>query len=48
MSFIKEFVEFLMMRKKIWLFPIIFILIFVFATQLSATPPAIHKLEIFP
>ncbi len=48
MSFIREFFEFLRIRKKYWLFPIIFIL-FLFGglivlTQGSAIAPFIYTI----
>ena len=48
MSFIREFFEFLRVRKKYWLFPIIFIL-FLFGglivlTQGSAIAPFIYTI----
>ena len=48
MSFIKEFFEFLIVRKKYWLFPIIIIL-FIFGglvvlTQGSAVAPFIYTI----
>tara|TARA_B100000787_G_C16192235_1_gene298243 strand:- start:1207 stop:1356 length:150 start_codon:yes stop_codon:yes gene_type:complete len=48
MSFIKEFLEFLIVRKKYWLFPIIIVL-FLFGgllvlTQGSAIAPFIYTI----
>tara|TARA_B100000767_G_scaffold39983_1_gene33584 strand:+ start:1199 stop:1348 length:150 start_codon:yes stop_codon:yes gene_type:complete len=48
MSFIKEFIEFLVVRKKYWLLPIIIIL-FIFGglivlTQGSAVAPFIYTI----
>ena len=48
MSFIKEFWEFLIARKKYWLLPIIFILILfgglIVLTQGSAVAPFIYTI----
>ena len=48
MSFIKEFWEFLKIRKKYWLLPIIFVLIIfgglVVLTQGSAVAPFIYTI----
>ncbi len=48
MEFIKEFIAFLMQRKKYWLFPIIFIMVLftllLIATQNSVVAPFIYTL----
>jgi hypothetical protein len=48
MSFIKEFIEFLKVRKKYWLFPIIIILALfgglIILTQGSAVAPFIYTI----
>jgi hypothetical protein len=48
MEFIKEFIEFLMQRKKFWLIPIILILILLgillIAAQNSVVAPFIYTL----
>ena len=48
MSFLKEFWEFLMIRKKYWLFPIIIILVLfgglIILSQGSAVAPFIYTL----
>ncbi len=48
MSFLKEFWEFLMTRKKYWLFPIIIILLMfgglIVLTQGSAVAPFIYTI----
>jgi hypothetical protein len=48
MSFIKEFFEFLMIRKKFWLFPIIFVLVLfgalIVLSQGSAIAPFIYTI----
>ena len=48
MDFIKEFWEFLKVRKKYWLFPIIFILLIfgglIVLTQGSAVAPFIYTI----
>jgi len=48
MSFIKEFFEFLMLRKKFWLFPIIFVLVLfgalIVLSQGSAIAPFIYTI----
>lgn len=48
MSFIKEFLEFLMIRKKFWLFPIIFVLVLfgalIVLSQGSAIAPFIYTI----
>ena len=46
LSFIKEFLTFLLKRKKFWIFPIVFVLlifgILVFVTQGTAIAPFIY------
>jgi len=48
MSFFKEFFEFLMVRKKYWLFPIIIVLVLfgvlIVLTQGSAIAPFIYTI----
>ena len=48
MSFLKEFWEFLMIRKKYWLFPIIIILVLfgglIILSQGSAVAPFIYTI----
>tara|TARA_B100000886_G_scaffold333338_1_gene287222 strand:+ start:48350 stop:48499 length:150 start_codon:yes stop_codon:yes gene_type:complete len=48
MSFLKEFFEFLLIRKKFWLYPIIIILLvfggLIVLTQGSAVAPFIYTL----
>jgi len=48
MSFLKEFLEFLMVRKKYWLFPIIMILVLfgglIILSQGSAIAPFIYTI----
>jgi len=48
MDFIKEFIEFLLQRKKFWLLPIILIMvlfgILLIATQNSVVAPFIYTL----
>ena len=48
MSFIKEFWEFLKVRKKYWLFPIVFFLLMfgalIILTQGSAVAPFIYTI----
>ena len=48
MSFLNEFLEFLLERKKFWLFPIIFVLVLmgglIVLTQGSAVAPFIYTL----
>lgn len=48
MEFIKEFMAFLMQRKKYWLFPVIFIMVLlallIFATQNTVVAPFIYTL----
>ena len=48
MSFLKEFLEFLMVRKKYWLFPIIIVLVLfggiIVLSQGSAVAPFIYTL----
>ena len=48
MSFIKEFLEFLKIRKKYWLLPIIFILVLfgglIVLTQGTAVAPFIYTI----
>ena len=48
MSFLKEFFEFLLIRKKFWLYPIIIILLLfgglIILTQGSAVAPFIYTL----
>ena len=48
MSFLKEFLEFLRVRKKYWLFPIIFVLVvfggFIVLSQGSAIAPFIYTI----
>tara|TARA_E500000178_G_C16817846_1_gene660053 strand:+ start:711 stop:860 length:150 start_codon:yes stop_codon:yes gene_type:complete len=48
MSFIKEFWEFLMVRKKYWLFPIIIVLVIfgglIVLSQGSAVAPFIYTI----
>tara|TARA_Y100000816_G_C25982437_1_gene512984 strand:- start:512 stop:661 length:150 start_codon:yes stop_codon:yes gene_type:complete len=48
MSFLKEFFEFLLIRKKFWLYPIIIILLIfgglIVLTQGSAVAPFIYTL----
>ena len=48
MSFLKEFLEFLKIRKKYWLLPIIFILVLfgglIVLTQGTAVAPFIYTL----
>ncbi|MDC0408012.1 DUF5989 family protein [Candidatus Pelagibacter sp.] len=48
MSFIKEFLEFLKVRKKYWLLPIIFVLILfgglIILSQGSAVAPFIYTI----
>tara|TARA_B100001250_G_C19095775_1_gene484691 strand:+ start:144 stop:293 length:150 start_codon:yes stop_codon:yes gene_type:complete len=48
MSFLKEFFEFLIIRKKFWLYPIIIILLvfggLIVLTQGSAVAPFIYTL----
>ena len=48
MSFLKEFIKFLMIRKKYWLFPIILVLVIfgglIVLTQGSAVAPFIYTI----
>mgnify|MGYP001402540347 FL=1 len=48
MSFLKEFIEFLMMRKKYWLFPILLVLVLfgglIILSQGSAIAPFIYTI----
>tara|TARA_B100001123_G_C14762085_1_gene809202 strand:- start:171 stop:320 length:150 start_codon:yes stop_codon:yes gene_type:complete len=48
MSFLKEFWEFLKVRKKYWLFPIFFVLVFfgfiIILSQGSAIAPFIYTI----
>jgi len=48
MSFIKEFLEFLKVRKKYWLFPILIVLVFfgalIVLSQGSAVAPFIYTI----
>jgi hypothetical protein len=48
MNFLKEFFKFLIVRKKFWLFPIIFFLLifggFLVATQGTALAPFIYTI----
>ena len=48
MSFIKEFLEFLSVRKKYWLFPIILVLVIfgglIILSQGSAVAPIIYTI----
>lgn len=48
MSFLKEFWKFLMIRKKFWLFPILFVLVLfgglIVLSQGSAVAPFIYTL----
>tara|TARA_B100001057_G_scaffold446370_1_gene484856 strand:- start:1878 stop:2027 length:150 start_codon:yes stop_codon:yes gene_type:complete len=48
MSFIKEFLQFLMVRKKYWLMPIILVLVLfgglIILTQGSAVAPFIYTI----
>jgi len=48
MSFLKEFLEFLKIRKKYWLFPILFVLIIfgmlIILSQGSAIAPFIYTI----
>ena len=48
MNFLKEFLEFLKVRKKYWLFPILFVLVFfgglIILGQGSAVAPFIYTI----
>ncbi|MDC3158662.1 DUF5989 family protein [Candidatus Pelagibacter sp.] len=48
MSFLKEFIKFLMIRKKYWLFPIILVLVIfgglIILSQGSAVAPFIYTI----
>jgi hypothetical protein len=48
MSFLKEFIKFLMVRKKYWLFPIILVLVIfgglIILSQGSAVAPFIYTI----
>ena len=48
MSFLKEFIKFLMIRKKYWLFPIILVLVIfgglIIFSQGSAVAPFIYTI----
>ena len=48
MSFLKEFLEFLKVRKKYWLFPILIVLVLfgglIILSQGSAIAPFIYKI----
>ena len=48
MNFLKEFLEFLKVRKKYWLFPILFVLVFfgglIILSQGSAVAPFIYTI----
>ena len=48
MDFLKEFLEFLKVRKKYWLFPILFVLVFfgglIILSQGSAVAPFIYTI----
>lgn len=48
MSFVKEFLKFLIIRKKYWLLPIIIVLVFfgglIILTQGSAVAPFIYTI----
>jgi len=48
MNFLKEFLEFLAVRKKYWLFPILFVLVFfgalIILSQGSAVAPFIYTI----
>ena len=48
MDFIKEFIDFLKVRKKYWLFPIIFVLVLfgflIILTKGSAVAPFIYTI----
>jgi len=48
MSFLKEFFEFLIIRKKYWLFPILFVLVIfgfiIVLSQGSAVAPFIYTI----
>jgi hypothetical protein len=48
MNFLKEFLEFLIVRKKYWLFPILFVLVIfgalIILSQGSAVAPFIYTI----
>lgn len=48
MAFLKEFIEFLSVRKKFWLFPVLIVLLFfggiIVLSQGSAVAPFIYTL----